>query len=153
MQNKARVGYSPNSGEAGFIDEVDSNLKGGARQTSKEKPDSYYLKDINKIWCKDSDILVQDNTNNTYEQDNYYCYNNGSGSDPKKLVQWKKVDGLWIKRHLTNSSEYKEINNNVCKVITPGCDSFNPSQGCVVKCFSNDKTTNIFTANYEALPN
>ena len=151
MQNKARVGYSPNAGEAGFIDEVDLNLKGGPNQTSKQKSDSYYLQEINKVWCKDSDILVQDNSNNTYEEDTYFCYNNGTKGDPKKLVHWKKVNGLWLKRHLTNSSEYKEINNNVCKVITPGCDSFNPSQGCEVKCFSDDKTTSIFTANYEAL--
>jgi len=152
MQNKTTEGYSKYTAEAGFVEQPDSNLKGGSSNTTKQKPDLLYLKDINKIWCKEPDTLVQDNSNNTYESETYYCYNNGTNGNPKKLVQWKKVDGLWIKRHLTNSSEYKEINDNVCKVVTPGCDSFNPSQGCVLKCFLDDKTTNMFTANYEVLP-
>jgi hypothetical protein len=150
MQNKAAVGRA---NDAKFIDQSDSNLREIPTETNIQKPDSYYITSINKIMCADSDLLVQDNSNNTYEQDNYFCYNNGTNGDPKKLVQWKKVDGLWIKRHLTNTSEYKEINNNVCKVITPGCDSFNPSQDCQVKCFLDNKKNTVFTANYEALPN
>jgi len=161
MHNKAEVGRSSTAGEAGFVNEKDSNLRGNPNENDSnlrgipseitmQKPDSYYLQEINKISCSDSDKIVQDNTHNTYEQDNFYCYSNGP---TKKLVQWKKVDGLWLGRHLTNSSEYKEINNNVCKVITPGCDSYNPSQGCVVKCFLDNKTTTEFTANYEVLPN
>lgn len=150
MQNKAAVGRA---NDAKFIDQSDSNLREIPTETNIQKPDSYYITSINKIMCEDSDLLVQDNSNNTYEQDNYFCYNNGTNGDPKKLVQWKKVEGLWIKRHLTNTSEYKEINNNVCKVITPGCDSFNPSQDCQVKCFLDNKKNTVFTANYEALPN
>jgi len=156
MQNKAAVGKSGISGklgEAAFVDQPDSNLRDVPSKTTMQKPDSYYITNINKIGCDDSDIIVQDNTNNTYEQDNYFCYNNGTNGNPKKLVQWKKVDGLWIQRHLTNTSEYKEINNNVCKVITPGCDSYNPSQNCQVKCFLDNKKSTVFTANYEVLPN
>jgi hypothetical protein len=146
---KAGVDYPHNSAEAKFINEKDSNLRDIPVNTSMQKPDSQYLQDVNKISCDNNDILVQDNSNNSYQQDNYYCYNNNN----KKLVQWKKINGLWVQRHLTNSSEYKEINNNVCKVITPGCDSMNPAQGCQVKCFLNDKTTQVFTANYDVLPN
>jgi hypothetical protein len=142
-----------NSSEARFVNDPDSNLSGGPNQLSMQKPDSQYIQQINKPMCKKNDILVQDNTNNTYEEDNMYCYNNGTKGDNKKLVQWKKVDGLWIGRHLTNSSEYKEINNQVCKVITPGCDSMNPSQDCQVKCFADDKSSNVYTANYVFLPN
>jgi hypothetical protein len=153
MQNKSQEGYTKNLNEPGLATKPDSNLRDTPSKIISEKPDTYYLKEINKITCNNPDKLVQDNTNNTYEEDNYFCYNNGTNGSAKKLVQWKKVDGLWIQRHLTNSSEYKEINNNVCKVVTPGCDSYNPSQGCVVKCFLDNKTTNVFTANYEVLPN
>lgn len=149
MQNKVTEGIS---GEVGLVDKPDSNLRDIPSATTMQKPDSYYISKINKIMCDDSDILVQDNTNNTYEEDNYFCYNNGTNGNAKKLVQWKKVDGLWIKRHLTNTSEYKEINNNVCKVITPACDSNNPSQNCQVKCFLDNKKSSVFTANYEVLP-
>jgi hypothetical protein len=150
---RSRVGYGSNSSEAGFVNEPDSNLSGGSNKLSMQKPDSVYIQQINKPLCSKSDIVFQDNTNNTYEEDNMYCYNNGTNGEAKKLVQWKKVDGLWIGRHLTNSSEYKEINNQVCKVITPGCDSMNPSQGCAVKCFADDKSTSVFTADYVVLPN
>jgi len=153
MQNKGKVGYGNHAVEARLVNDPDSNLRAIPSATTMQKPDSYYIQEINKVWCDSSDKLVQDNTNNTYEQDTYFCYNNGTNGNAKKLVQWKKVNGLWLQRHLTNSSEYKEINNHVCKVITPGCDSYNPSQGCVVKCFLDDKTSNTFTANYEALPN
>ena len=151
---KASVSNSSNSAEAAFVHENDSNLRGpnNPSVTLMQKPDSFYLQEVNKVSCNNSDKLVQDNSNNTYEQDNLYCYNNGSNGNAKKLVQWKKVDGLWIQRQLTNSSEYKEIDNTVCKVITPGCDSYNPSQGCVVKCFLDNKSTSTFTANYEVLP-
>jgi len=152
MQNKSQVGYGNHSADAAFINESNSNLRALPIQTTMQKPDSFYIQEINKIFCENSDKLIQDNSTNTYENDNYYCYNNGTNGNAKKLVQWKQVDGLWIKRHLTNSSEYKEINNTVCKVITPGCDSQNPSQGCMVKCFLNDNSTNVFTANYEVLP-
>jgi hypothetical protein len=153
MQNKTLANIASNATHALLINENNSNLSGVPSVTIIQKPDSYYLQEINKITCPDSDILVQDNTYNTYEQDNYFCYNNGNKGDSKKLVQWKKVDGLWLNRHLTNSSEYKEMNNNVCKIVTPGCDSYNPSQGCVVKCYLDDKSTSVFTANYLNLPN
>lgn len=130
--------------------EDDSNLRNvQPNPVNKQKPDSYYLEEINKISCNNSDILVQDNSDNTYQNDNYYCYNNGP---TKKLVQWKKVDKLWVPKHLTHTSEYKEIAGTVCKVLTESCDSFNPSQGCNVKCFLDDKTVKTFTANYMALP-
>ena len=154
MQNKATEGYSANytgnAIEAGFVNEPDSNLRGTPSVTTKSKSDLEYIQEINKLSCDNSDILVQDNSSNTYEQDNYYCFNNGS---TKKLVQWKKVEGLWIQHHFTNSSEYKEVNNTVCKVITPGCDAMNPAQGCMVKCFNNDKTFSTYTADYQVLPN
>jgi hypothetical protein len=104
---------------------------------------------INKIWCKPTNILVQDNSDNTYQEDNYYCYNNG---DKKKLTQWKKVDGQWNSHHLTYSSEFKIINNNVCKVITGGCDGQNPSEGCNIKCFADDKSIKVYTTRYLAVP-
>jgi len=116
--------------------ENNSNLTNYA---NTPKPDSYYLAEINKISCNDSDILVEDNSNN------YYCINNGP---TKKLVQWKKVDNLWIPRNLTHTSEYKEIAGTVCKIVTENCDSFNPFQGCNVKCFLDDNTVKTFTANY-----
>ena len=155
MQDKARETYVVNGKaiEAGYVNEPDSNLRGTPSVTTKSKPDAEYILEINKIGCDASDNLVKDNSNNTYEQDNYYCYNNGTTGAPKKLVQWKKVDGLWIPRNFTNSSEYKEVNNTVCKVITPGCDSMNPAQKCIIKCFNNDKTSTSYTANYQALPN
>jgi hypothetical protein len=114
MQNKAAVGRA---NDAKFIDQPDSNLREIPTETSIQKPDSYYIDSINKVVCADSDLLVQDNSNNTYEEDTYFCYNNGTNGNPKKLVHWKKVEGLWIKRHLTNSSEYKEINNTLINII------------------------------------
>ena len=152
MQNKALVSIGSNATEALLLNQNNSNLSGAPSTTTIQNPDSYYFEEINKIMCPDSDILVQDNTNNTYEEDTYFCYNNGTNGNSKKLVQWKKVDGLWLNRHLTNSSEYKEINNNVCKVVTPGCDSFNPSQGCIVKCYLDNKSSSTYTANYLNLP-
>jgi hypothetical protein len=130
--------------------EDDSNLRSiNPNPVTLQKPDSYYLEELNKVVCPVTDILVNDNSNNTYEKDNFYCYNNGT---TKKLVQWKKVGDLWLSRHLTNTSEYKEIDGNVCKVVTEGCDAFNPVQGCNLKCFLNDKTTKTYSANYSALP-
>ena len=130
--------------------EDDSNLRSiNPNPVTLQKPDSYYLEELNKVVCPVTDILVNDNSNNTYEKDNFYCYNNGT---TKKLVQWKKVGDLWLSRHLTNTSEYKEVDGNVCKVVTESCDAFNPSQGCNLKCFLNDKTTKTFSANYSAFP-
>jgi len=137
MQNKSTTDWS-------FED--DSNLRGIPNQVTKQKPDSYYLQEVNQIWCKDSNILAQDKN----DKNTFYCFSNG---EKKKLVEWKKVDDLWIPRRLTHTSEYKEVNGNVCKIMTPGCDSKNPSQNCVITCFNNDKTTNSFTANYQSLPN
>jgi hypothetical protein len=132
--------------------EDDSNLRGlKLNVVTKPKPDSYFLTEVNKVMCESGDTLVRDNSNNTYANDNYYCFNNGSKDMPKKLVQWKKVDDLWLPRHLTNTSEYKEIDGNVCKVITESCDSNNPSQNCMIKCFLNNKTVKTFTANYQAI--
>lgn len=148
MQNKTLVNIASNATNALLPYVNDSNLNAIPSVTTMQKPDSYYLQEVNQVMCNNPDISLQDNLNNTYEQDNVYCYNNGNS---KKLVQWKKVDGLWLSRNLTNSSEYKVIDNNVCKVITPECDSSNPSQGCMVKCFLDDKTTKTFTANYQAL--
>lgn len=112
---------------------------------TRSKPDSYYLSQINKITCEDTDNLVQDDTNKNI----YYCYNN---KGDKKLVQWKKVEDLWIPRNVKNSSEYKEVNENVCKIVTESCDAYNPSQGCMLKCMLNDKTFKIYSANYMAFP-
>jgi hypothetical protein len=130
--------------------EDDSNLRDiKPNVITKPKPDSFYLEEVNKIVCDPSNILVQDITNKTYEKDNYYCYNNGAD---KKLVQWKKVEDLWIPRNLTNTSEYKEVEGNVCKILTESCDAQNPSQSCAMRCFLNDKTVKTFTANYMAFP-
>jgi len=126
--------------------EDDSNLRGIVNTVIKQKPDSYYLQDVNKIMCKDADTLVQDSN----DKNIYYCYNNGNN---KKLVQWTNVKDLWIPHRLTHTSEYKEVSGNVCKVITPGCDSMNPSQNCTIQCFKNDKTNKKYTANYQSLPN
>lgn len=139
MQNKSTLDF-----------ENDSNLRGISQNViTKPKPDSFYLAEVNKIVCGEGDILLQDNSNNTFEKDNYYCYNNGP---VKKLVQWKMVEDLWIPRNLTNTSEYKEVNGNVCKIVSQSCDSFNPSEGCMLKCFLNDKTDKTFTAKYLAFP-
>jgi hypothetical protein len=130
--------------------EDDSNLRGiQPNEIIKSKPDSYYLEQNNKIVCDSGDILVQDITKNKDPNDNHYCYNNGEN---KKLVQWKKVDNLWISRTLTNTSEYKEVDGNVCKIVTEACDAYNPSDKCVLKCFLNDKSVKTFTANYQAFP-
>ena len=126
--------------------EDDSNLRDiKTNVVTRQKPDSFFLAEVNKISCNDSDVLVQDNSNNTYQKDNVYCINNGP---TKKLVQWKKVDELWIPHTLTNTSEYKEVDDKVCKVISEGCDSYNPAQECMLKCFNNDKTTVTYKANY-----
>lgn len=131
MQNKA-------SSNLNF--ENDSNLRGIPSVTTMSKPDSQYIQELNQIVCNSPDTLIQDNSNNTYEQDTLYCFNNG---EKKKLVQWKKVDNLWINRNLTNGNEYKEVDGKVCKIITPGCDSNNTSEKCELKCFIDDKTTKI----------
>jgi hypothetical protein len=112
---------------------------------TKSKPDAYYLAEVNKIWCKDDNNLVQDDSNPNV----YYCYNNG---DNKKLVQWKKIDDLWIPKRMTHTSEYKEVDGNVCRIVTESCDSRNPSQGCMMKCFLDNKTVKTYTANYNAFP-
>jgi hypothetical protein len=151
MQSKTLVDIGSDATQVLIENQNNYNLTTTPSTTTVQKPDSYYIQEVNKIICNDSDMLVQDNTNNTYEQDTYFCYNNGINGNPKKLVQWKKVNELWLNRHLTNGSEYKEMDNNVCKIITPGCDSNNPSQGCEVKCFLNDKSTKVFTINYEVL--
>jgi hypothetical protein len=136
MQNKSNLSF-----------ENDSNLRDIQPNTiTVQKPDSYYLEENNKIWCKGADdVLIQDNSNNTYEEDNYYCINNG---EKKKLVQWKKVGGLWLKHHFTNTSQYKEINNNVCKIISDSCDSYNPSQDCMLRCYADDGSTTTYKADY-----
>ena len=135
MQNKSNLSF-----------ENDSNLRGiKTSEVTRQKPDSFFLGEVNKISCNDSDILVQDNSNNSYQKDNFYCFNNGS---TKKLVEWKKVDELWLPRNLTNTSEYKEIEGKVCKVITENCDAYNPTNDCMLKCFNNDKTTVTYKADY-----
>jgi hypothetical protein len=125
--------------------EDDSNLRGTPSVTTKQKPDSYYLELVNQISCDVTDTLVQDDKN----KDVSYCVNNGS---TKRLVQWTKVEDLWIPKHLTNSSQYKEVNGNVCKIVTDSCDSYNPSPDCMLKCFLNDKTISTYKANYMAFP-
>ena len=138
-----------NKSSSNFEFENDSNLRDiKSNVITVSKPDSFYLAEVNKIVCNSTDILFQDNSTNTYEKDNYYCYNNGKNGENKKLVQWKRVEDLWISHNLTNTSEYKEVNGNVCKIITEGCDSHNPVEGCMLKCFQNDKTTSTFTAKY-----
>lgn len=121
--------------------ENDSNLRAIPSTTVMQKPDSYYLSEVNKVSCDDSNLLLQDNLNSNI----YYCYNNGPA---KNLVEWKKVEDLWIPRKLTNTSQYKEVNGNVCKIMTNNCDSQNPSQDCMLKCFLNDKTSTTFKVNY-----
>lgn len=122
--------------------EYDSNLRDiEPNVITRSKPDSYYLEEVNKISCRDVDTLVQDDKNV------YYCFNNGEN---KKLVKWTRVYDLWIPKHLTNTSEYKEVEGNVCKIMTESCDSHNPSQDCQMKCFVNDKTVKTYTANYNA---
>ena len=136
------------SNNLGF--EIDSNLRGiEPNVITKPKPDSYYLEENNKIVCGTNDILVQDVSSKVDAKDNFFCYNNGEN---KKLVQWKKIDNLWISHTLTNTSEYKEVDGNVCKVVTESCDVRNPSDKCVMKCFLNDKSVRTFTANYQAFP-
>jgi hypothetical protein len=125
--------------------EDDSNLRGIPTITTNQKPDSYYLELVNQITCDIGDTFVQDEKDKNIG----YCLNNGS---TKKLVQWTKVEDLWIPKHLTNSSQYKEVNGNVCKIVTDSCDSYNPSQDCMLKCFLNDKTTITYIANYMAFP-
>jgi hypothetical protein len=126
--------------------EDDSNLRDiEPNVITRSKPDSYYLAEINKISCEDTDNLVQDDTNKNIS----YCYNNKGN---KKLVQWKKVEDLWISRNIKNSSEYREVNGNVCKIVTESCDARNPSQGCMLKCILSDKTFKTYSANYMAFP-
>jgi hypothetical protein len=139
MQNSLKLDLEYNAN----LRDIKSNV------ITRSKPDAEYIAELNKVSCAKDAILVEDDSNNSYEQKNIYCYNNG---DNKKLVQWKKVDGLWLSRNLTNTSEYKEVNGNVCKIETRGCDAYNPSQGCVMKCFLNDKTSTTFSANYMAFP-
>jgi len=128
--------------------EDDSNLRGiQPNVITKSKPDSYYLEQNNKIVCDSADILVKDISNDA--KDKFLCYNNGEN---KKLVQWSKVENLWLSRNLTYSSEYKEVDGNVCKIVTESCDAQNPSDKCVMKCFLNDKSVKTFTANYQAFP-
>jgi len=130
--------------------EDDSNLRDiQLNVITRPKSDAEYIAELNKVSCNEGDILVEDDSNNSYEQNTLYCYNNG---DNKKLVQWKKVDGLWLSHNLTNTSEYKEVEGNVCKIETRGCDSRNPSQGCMMRCFLNDKTSVTYNANYLAFP-
>jgi hypothetical protein len=125
--------------------EDDSNLRGIPSATVLQKPDSYYLSEVNKIVCEDSNMLIQDIEN----KNNYFCVNNGP---VKKLVEWKKIDDLWIPHHLTNTSQYKEVDGKVCKIVSDSCDAFNPSQDCMLKCFLNDKTSTTYKANYMAFP-
>jgi hypothetical protein len=126
--------------------ENDSNLRDVQSNTiTKSKPDSFYLAEVNKIMCDEVDTLVNDDSNKNI----YYCYNNSTN---KKLVKWTRVNDLWIPKHLTHTSEYKEVDGNVCKIMTESCDSYNPSQDCQMKCFLNDKTVKTYTANYRAFP-
>lgn len=139
MQNKSKLEFDDNSN----LREIQPNL------VTIPKSDADYIAELNKVVCDTGDILIEDNSSNSYEQSNFYCYNNGA---TKKLVQWKKVDGLWLPRNLAHTSEYKEVDGNVCKIVTPGCDAFNPTQGCMMKCMLNDKTTKTYSANYMAFP-
>ena len=66
--------------------ENDSNLRAIPSTTVMQKPDSYYLSEVNKVSCDDSNLLLQDNLNSNI----YYCYNNGPA---KNLVEWKKSGG------------------------------------------------------------
>ena len=115
---------------------------------TRTKPDSEYLAENNKLLCKEIDTLVQDEN----DKNVYYCYNNGVNGANKKIVQWKKVEDLWIPKHVTHTSEYKQVDGNVCRIVTESCDSRNPSQNCMMKCFLNDKTVKTYTANYMAFP-
>jgi len=127
--------------------ENDSNLRGiQPNVITNPKPDSYYLAENNKIVCQDVDKLVHDDN---FDSKILYCYNNG---DKKKLVEWKNVNSVWTPKYITHSSEYKEINGSVCKVISESCDSNNPYQGCQLKCFLDDLSTKVYTANFIALP-
>lgn len=135
MQKNSDLGFENNSN----LRDIKPNV------VTRQKPDSFFLAEVNKISCNDSDVLVQENSNNTYQKDNFYCINNG---ETKKLVQWKKVDELWLPRNLTNTSEYKEIDGKVCKVISESCDSYNLTQECMLKCFNDDKTVVTYKADY-----
>ena len=135
MQNSLKLDLEYNAN----LRDIKSNV------ITRSKPDAEYIAELNKVSCAKDAILVEDDSNNSYEQKNIYCYNNG---DNKKLVQWKKVDGLWLSRNLTNTSEYKEIDGKVCKVITENCDTHNPTNDCMLKCFNNDKTIVTYKADY-----